>query len=114
MEDSDTLDLLRIGDILDEISGESVGTSQDYGMNYSYLYVGMSGARMIDAINNNFQASDAEFLAQSNAIMIRVISEDIKEIKVENGIVYYTTDGTNWNSLAATWRLYFRKYNRPN
>lgn len=89
MADIDTL--VRIGDILDEVSSDS-NISQDYGMDYSYLYVGMSGARMIDAINNNFHASDAEFLAQSNAIMIRVISEDIKEIKVENGIVYYTTD----------------------
>lgn len=89
MADIDTL--VRIGDVLDEVSSDS-SISQDYGMDYSYLYVGMSGARMIDAINNNFHASDAEFLAQSNAIMIRVISEDIKEIKVENGIVYYTTD----------------------
>jgi len=95
MADTDSLDLLRIGDILDEISGESIGTDQDYGMNYGYLYVGMSGARMIDAINENFHASDAEFLAQSNAIMIRVISEDIKEIKVIDGIVNYTTDRRN-------------------
>lgn len=92
MANTDSLDLIRISDILDEISGESIGTDQDYGMNYSYLYVGMSGARMIDALNTNFHATDAEFLAQSNAIMIRVISEDIKEIKVIDGIVHYTTD----------------------
>lgn len=95
MADTDTLDLLRIGDILDEISGESVGTDQDYGMNYSYLYIGMSGARMTDAINANFHATDAEFLAQSNAIMVRIISEDIKELKVDSGVVYYTTDRRN-------------------
>lgn len=112
MSDIDTLDLLRIGDILDEISGESVGTDQDYGMNYSYLYIGMSGARMVDALNSNFHATDAEFLAQSNAIMIRVISEDIKEMKVQDGFVYYTTDGTTWNSLAAAWRIYCRRYYR--
>lgn len=111
MSDTDTLDLLRIGDILDEISGESVGTDQDYGMNYSYLYIGMSGARMVDALNSNFHATDAEFLAQSNAIMVRIISEDIKEIKVENGIVYYTMDGETWNSFAATWRIYWWRYN---
>lgn len=76
-------------------------------MNYSYLYIGMSGQKMTDAINANFHASDAEFLAQSNAILVRIISEDIKEMKVIDGIVHYTTsieEPYEWNSLAATWR----------
>lgn len=50
---------------------------------------------MVDAINSNFHATDAEFLAQSNAILLRVISEDIKEIKVEDEVVKYTTDRRN-------------------
>lgn len=111
--ETDTMDLLRIGDVLDEISGESVGTDQDYGMHFNYLYIGMSGARMVDAINSDLHAIDSEFLAQSNAILIRIISEDIKEMKVENGIVYYTTsteEPIEWKSLAATWRTNRWKY----
>ena len=114
---NDTLDLLTIGDTLNDINGEEIGTDKDYGMNFNYLYVGMSGQKMIDAINSNFHATDAEFLAQSNAILVRIISEDIKEMKVENNIVYYTTsteEPLEWKSLAATWRIYRWKTIRPN
>ena len=85
---------------------ESNESNVDYGMHYDYLYVGMSGEKMIDAINSNFHATDATFLAQSNAILARIISNDIKQIKVEDGIVYYTTstkEPLEWKSMAATW-----------
>lgn len=99
----DTIDLLLISDTLDDINGEDIGEPRDYGMNFNYLYIGMSGRRMVDQMNSNWRATDAEFLAHNNALNLRIISNQIKEIKVENDIAYYTTDGTTWKSLLTTW-----------
>lgn len=100
---ADSTDLLHISDTLDEINGESIDDTPDYGMNYTYLYIGMSGQRMVDKMNENWHATDSEFLAIATALGLRIISPDIKEIKVENNVVYYTTDGETWKSLQASW-----------
>ena len=100
---ADTTDLLHISDTLDEINGESIDETPDYGMNYTYLYIGMSGNKMVDKMNENWHATDAEFLAIATALGLRIMSSDIKEIKVENNVVYYTTDGEIWKSLQASW-----------
>ena len=100
---ADTTDLLHISDTLDEINGESIDNTPDYGMNYTYLYIGMSGQKMVDKMNENFHATDAEFLAMAAAIGLRIISQQIKELKVEDNVVYYTTDGETWKSLQASW-----------
>lgn len=98
-----TVDLLLISDTLDTINGETVSSDKDYGMHYSYLYVGMSGQKMVDKMNENWKATDAQFLAHNNALQLRIISNQIKEIKEEDGIISYTTDGETWNSLISTW-----------
>lgn len=103
MANSEELDLLKISDTLDDINGEVVGDSPDYGMHYTYLYIGMSGQKMVDKMNENFHATDAEFLAIAKALGARIISSQIKEIKEDNGVVYYTTDGENWIPLQASW-----------
>lgn len=103
MADSDEMDLLKISDTLDDINGEVVGDTEDYGMHYTYLYIGMSGQKMVDKMNENFHATDAEFLAIAKALGVRIISSQIKEIKEENGVAYYTTDGENWTPLQASW-----------
>ena len=99
----ETIDLLLISNILDDINGEEVGEDKDYGMNYNYLYIGMSGRRMVDQMNSNWRATDAQFLANKNALDLRIISNQIKEIKVEDNIAYFTTDGKTWKSLLTTW-----------
>jgi len=100
---ADPIDLLKISDTLDEINGEDIGVDKDYGMNFTYLYIGMSGQKMTDALNADLHAVDAEFLAIAQALLKRVISNQIKEIKEENEVVSYTTDGKTWKPLQASW-----------
>ena len=108
---ADLLDILGIADSLDEINGENIGSdNKDYGMHYTYLYIGMSGEKFIDKMNANLHATDAQFLAHHNALNIRIISNQIKEIKVENGNTYYTLDDTDvpeeereWHTLQGEW-----------
>lgn len=100
---NEPVDLLLISKSLDSINGEVVGTDPDYGMHFNYLYIGMSGQRMVDQMNSNFHAIDAQFLSNNDNFNIRIISNQIKEIKVEDGIVYYTVDNTTWVPLQAEW-----------
>ena len=108
---ADLLDILRIADSLDEINGENIGSEyKDYGMHYTYLYIGMSGEKFVDKMNANLEATDAEFKAHNNALNIRIISNQIKEIKVENGNTFYTLDGPEvpeedreWHTLQGEW-----------
>ena len=108
---ADLLDILRIADSLDEINGENTGSEEkDYGMHYTYLYIGMSGEKFIDKMNANLHATDAQFLAHHNALNIRIISNQIKEIKVENGNTFYTLDDIDvpeeervWHTLQGEW-----------
>lgn len=103
IEEDEVIDLLLISDYLDDINDEDIGKDRDYGMHYSYLYIGMSGQKMVDKMNENFQATDAEFLAHNRAINLRIISEDVKYIKEEDGILKYSKDGSTWYSLSSTW-----------
>lgn len=99
MADSDEIDLLKISDTLDDINGEVVGDTEDYGMHYTYLYIGMSGQKMVDKMNENFHATDAEFLAIAKALGVRIISSQIKEIKEEkrSSLLHY-----RWRKLDST------------
>lgn len=99
----ESIDLLLISKSLDDINGEVVGTDPDYGMHFNYLYIGMSGQRMVDQMNSNWHATDAQFLAHNEALALRIVSNQIKEIKEENGVVSYTLDGENWTPLQASW-----------
>jgi len=103
IEEDEVIDLLLISDYLDDINDEDIGKVRDYGMHYSYLYIGMSGQKMVDKMNENWEATDAEFLAHNKAIQLRIISEDIKQFKEEDGVIKYTKDGENWISLISTW-----------
>lgn len=100
---SDTYDLLAIAKTLDDVNGEVVGTDSDLGMNYTLLAIGMSGQEMVDKMNANWKATDAQFKSFNDEIAIRVISNNIQEIKEEDGTVSYTTDGENWISLQSSW-----------
>ena len=103
IQENESIDLLLISQSLDEINGEVVGSDEDYGMHFNYLYIGMSGQRMVDQMNSNWNATDAQFLAHQNQLNIRIISNQIKEIKEDNGKISYTTDGETWHSLQAEW-----------
>lgn len=103
MSSTNSTDLLVITKVLDDINGEIISTDTDYGMHYNLLAIGMSGQEMVDKLNSNFSATDAQFKSFNDDIAIRIISSNIKEIKVENGIVMYTTDNQSWVSLQSTW-----------
>lgn len=103
MSSTNSTDLLVITKVLDDINGEIIGTDTDYGMHYNLLAIGMSGQEMVDKLNSNFSATDAQFKSFNDDIAIRIISSNIKEIKVENGIVMYTIDNQSWVSLQSTW-----------
>ena len=103
IEEDEVIDLLLISDYLDDINDEDIGKVRDYGMHYSYLYIGMSGQKMVDKMNENWEATDAEFLAHNRAINLRIVSEDIKQIRENNGVIEYSKDGENWISLISKW-----------
>ena len=103
IEEDKSIDLLLISKYLDDINDEVIGTTNDYGMHYSYLYIGMSGQKLVDKMNENWQATDAQFLAHNNALNLRIVSNDIRQLKLENGTVMYSTDGENWTSLISEW-----------
>lgn len=99
----DTINLFQISDALDNINGEIVGSDTDYGMHYNYMYVGMSGQRLLDYFNSNFHSTDAQMAAHNQLLSVCIMSNSIKLLKEENGIVYYSIDGENWNSFQANW-----------
>lgn len=103
MADTNIYDLLAIAKTLDNINGEVIGSDSDLGMNYTLLAIGMSGQEMVDKMNSNWKATDAQFKSFNDEIAIRVISDNIQQIKEEDGVVSYTTDGENWVSLQSTW-----------
>ena len=94
--------LLTIGEDLDIINGVVIGSDPDYGMHFAYLEIGDRGQVMVTKINTNFHAIDSEFLYMATEIGKRIKSEQIKEIKKENGHLYYTEDGSIWTQLDGT------------
>ena len=74
----ETINLLYISRALDNINGEDIGTDPDYGMHFNYMFVGMSGQKLLDSFNSNFHAVDAQFLAHNNALQLCVMSNNIK------------------------------------
>lgn len=102
-ENDNTLNLLKIADTLDDINDEDVSQDKDYGMNYNYLAIGMSGSKMVDSLNSNFQNTDAQFLAHQQELEIRIISNTIKGMKSESGTLYYTLNNETWIPIQSMW-----------
>ena len=81
---------------------------RDHGMHYTYLFIGMSGEQFVDKMNANLEATDIKFSEQDIALSLRIISNEIKEIKVEDGKTYYTLETPDvqdrtWYSLQGEW-----------
>ena len=99
MSDELSANLLTIGEDLDIINGVVIGSDPDYGMHFAYIEVGDRGQLMVTKINTNFHAIDSEFLYMATEIGKRIKSSQIKEIKKENGRLFYTEDGEIWTQL---------------
>lgn len=67
--------------------------------NYEQIVAGMTGAQFIDAINGNSNISKLQFESLIATIATLVIGNNIKQIKVNDGVFQYTTDGTNWSGV---------------
>ena len=94
--------LLTIGQDLDIINGIVVGSDADQGMHFAYIEIGDRGEMLVTKINTNFHAIDSEFLYMATEISKRIKSDQIKEIKKENGHLYYTENGNTWVQLDGT------------
>ena len=63
---------------------------------FAKLVAGMTGAQLIEAINGNSDLAKTTFEALAANILLRVIANNVKEIKSENGKLFFTLDGENW------------------
>lgn len=77
-------------------------------MEFVYLYVGMSGQKMVDALNGNFRGIKSKFVDTDAQLDLRIFSNDVKEVKNIDGILYYTEDDAtvedkNWKPLQGQW-----------
>lgn len=61
-------------------------------MNFEKIFHGMIGKDFIKAFNDNFTIADTAFLEILATLLYKVKSTDIKEFKVEDGIVKYTLE----------------------
>lgn len=104
MSDTNTNNLLMITRTLDDINGEVVGTNASYGMHYNLLEIGMSGMEMVDKMNSNWSATDAQLAYHNEEISLRIISNSVKDIEIsDSGVVSYSLNGTDYETLNYTW-----------
>ena len=98
-----------LGDIINNLTGnEQEPEHRDYGMHYTYLFIGMSGDRFVDGMNKNLESTDLKISQIDSALNVRIVSNQIKEIKVEDGKTFYTLDDESveertWYSLQGEW-----------
>lgn len=76
---------------------------------FNFLYItagegktGTSGEQLEVMWTTNFNLIKSLFNSLDADVQKRILSNEIKQIKVDNGIVYYSTDGENWTSLQAS------------
>ena len=65
---------------------------------FTQIVAGMTGAQLIDALNGNSNKTKINIEEILAELLLKVIGNNIKQIKSENGKLYYTLDGTNWIS----------------
>lgn len=74
---------------------------------FNFLYItagqgrtGTTGQQLADSWETNFDLLKNLLMSLDEDVQARIISHEIQEIKVENGIAYFTTDnGETWVSL---------------
>lgn len=71
-------------------------------MDYTQIVIGMLGQQFADAINHNFGNAKTAVEALQAGLLLRVLGNNVKQIKVQDGIFYYTLDNTNWVPVNTT------------
>lgn len=65
-------------------------------LNWVQIVAGMTGAQLIDALNTNSSTTNSAINDLAAAILLRVLGNNIKQLKVQDGKLLYTLDNTNW------------------
>ena len=68
-------------------------------MNYQTIQAGITGAQFIDIFNGNLSLTEQQLESLAANLLLRVIANNVKQLKVEDGKLYYTLDDTNWVSV---------------
>ena len=67
-------------------------------MDFQKIRAGMTGSEFIDVFNENVDLDKSQLEALAASIILRVIANNVKEIKSEGDTLYFTVDGDNWIS----------------
>ena len=65
-------------------------------MDFQKIIAGMTGQQFMDVINGNFDSSKSQLNTVAANVLLRVIANNVKQLKVEKGQLFYTLDDTNW------------------
>ena len=65
-------------------------------MDFQKIIAGMTGQQFMDVINGNFDSSKSQLNTIAANVLLRVIANNVKQLKVEKGQLFYTLDDTNW------------------
>lgn len=68
-------------------------------MDFQSIIAGMTGQQFMDAVNGNFNLTKEQMNKLAQNILLRVIANNVKQIKVEDGKFYYTLDDTTWKTV---------------
>lgn len=71
-------------------------------LNFTNIFHGMIGRDFITAFNTNFSIADEKIIYLLGEMIYRIKSSDIKEFRVKDGVVQYTTNGTQWSPVDIT------------
>lgn len=73
-------------------------------MDFQKIVEGMTGQQFMESINGNFELTKEQINTLAANILLRLISNNVKQIKVENNKMYYTLDDTTWKPVDVnTW-----------
>lgn len=67
-------------------------------MEYTDIAIGMTGQQFMEVINGNNTLTKQQFETLAANILLRVLANNVKQIKAENGKLLFTLDNENWIS----------------
>lgn len=67
-------------------------------MDFQKIRAGISGSQFIDIFNENIDLNKSQLETLAASVLLRVIANNIQEIKAIDGTLYFTLDGEEWIS----------------
>jgi hypothetical protein len=68
-------------------------------MAFQKISPGITGQNLIDSFNGNVDYNEEQLNNLAAAILLRLLSNNVKQIKVENSKMYYTLDDSTWYTV---------------